>query len=140
VVKAGAKEFTYAVGFERSGRIVAEGRAPLEPEEVWTPEHLVLAGLWRCSLASLRFHAERAGIDLVADGSATGRVTRREGDGRYAFVEIECRLDVELEPAPAGDELAALLAKAERDCFIGASLTLKPSYHWRVNGVEAAAA
>ena len=136
MAEARAREFTYTVGFERSGRIVAEGRAPLEPEEAWTPEHFVLAGLWRCSLASLRFHAERAGIDLVADGSAGGRVTRREDDGRYAFVEIECRLDVELEPAPAGDELAALLASAERDCFVGASLTVKPAYRWRVNGAD----
>ena len=44
----------------------------------------------------------------------------REDDGRFAFVEIEVRLDVELTPAPA--DLEALLAKAERDCFIGASL------------------
>ena len=32
------------------------------------------------------------------------------------------------------DALAELLAKAERDCFVGASLTAKPSYRWTVNG------
>ena len=31
-------------------------------------------------------------------------------------------------------ELAALLAKAERDCFVGASLKPSPRYRWRVNG------
>ena len=31
---------------------------------------------------------------------------------------------------PPGDELAALLAKAERDCFVGASLKPSPSYRW----------
>jgi uncharacterized OsmC-like protein len=137
VPQTNAREFTYAVGFERAGGISAEGHAPLEPGEEWTPEHFVLAGLWRCSLASLRFHAERAGIDLVASGSASGRVTRRDDDGRYAFVELECRFDVELEPAPPGDELGALLAKAERDCFVGASLTVEPAYRWRVNGTPA---
>jgi len=27
-----------------------------------------------------------------------------------------------------------LVAKAERDCFVGASLTVKPEYRWLVNG------
>ena len=31
-------------------------------------------------------------------------------------------------------ELAELIAKAERDCFISASLTTKPRYRWTVNG------
>jgi hypothetical protein len=35
---------------------------------------------------------------------------------------------------PPGDELPALLSKAERDCFIGASLKPSPRYRWRVNG------
>ena len=43
-------------------------------------------------------------------------------------------LDLELDPAPPGEELAALLAKAERDCFVGASLKPSPRYNWRVNG------
>jgi len=43
-------------------------------------------------------------------------------------------LDVELEPAPPEDELRQLLAQAERDCFVGASLTVKPTYRWSVNG------
>ena len=41
--------------------------------------------------------------------------------------------------ARAGDEetLRELLSKAERDCFIGASLAVKPTYRWRVNGAAA---
>ena len=30
------------------------------------------------------------------------------------------------------EELEQLLMKAERDCFIGASLTATPTYHWHV--------
>ena len=131
-----AKEFRYAIGLDRTGRVTADGQSPLELDEAWTPEHLVLAGLVRCTLQSLRFHAAPLEIDFVADGSAAAVITRREDDGRYGFVEIDVKLDLELDPVPPGEELAALLAKAERDCFVGASLKPSPSYSWRVNGKE----
>jgi hypothetical protein len=63
-------------------------------------------------------------------------VTKRDEDGRYAFVEVDCRLEVELDPLPDEDGVAELLALAERDCFIGASLTATPRYEWRVNGQD----
>jgi hypothetical protein len=59
-------------------------------------------------------------------------VTKRETDDRYSLVETELALVVELEPEP--DALAELLALAERDCFVGSSLTVAPSYEWTVNG------
>jgi hypothetical protein len=31
---------------------------------------------------------------------------------------------------PGDAELRGLFAKAERDCFAGASLTVKPTYRW----------
>ncbi len=132
-----AREFRYAVGLDRAGRITADGRAPLDLDDAWTPEHLLLAGLARCTLQSLRFHASRAGVDFVAAASASGLVTKRSDDGRYAFVELDVEIDLELEPVPPGDELAALLVKAERDCFVGASLEPSPVYRWRVNGSPA---
>jgi uncharacterized OsmC-like protein len=131
---AQAREFRYAIGQDRAGRITADGRSPLDLDAVWTPEHLLLAGLVRCTLQSLRFHADRVGVDFVATASAAGRVTKREEDGRYAFTEIEVDIDLELEPIPPGDELAALIDKAERDCFVGASLDPPPRYHWRLEG------
>lgn len=121
------------LGFEASvgtdGRLTARGES-FQPPESWTAEHLVLAGLVRCSLTSLGYHARREGIAVTGSGDAFGTVTKRDDDGRYAFVEITCRLDVEL--TPAADDLEALLGKAERDCFIGASLTAKPTYVWNV--------
>src|SRR5687768_3925049 len=126
-----ARTFDYAVALDRAGRGHADDGSAVELPVDWKPEHLMLAGLIRCTLTSLRFHAGRAGIDdLVGSGSATGRVTKRQGDGRYAFVEIDCRLEVEVDPPPSPDELRELLGKAERDCFVGASLTFPPSYHW----------
>ena len=131
-----AKRFEYSAAVDRAGRISIEGGETLELSDAWTPEHIALAGLARCSLASLAHHAGRAGLAVTAGAAASGAVTRREDDGRYAIVEIDLRLDVELDPLPAAEELDSLLAKAERDCFISASLRAVPRFAWRVNGVE----
>lgn len=117
---------------DRAARVSADGDAELELGAEWKPEHLVLAGLVRCTLESLRFHASRVGLDFVASANATAIVTRRDSDERYAFAEIVVDFELELDPQP--DDVAELLAKAERDCFVGASLTAKPAYRWRVNG------
>jgi uncharacterized OsmC-like protein len=129
-----AKEFGYGIELDRAGRLTADGHAPLELDPAWTPEHLVLAGLVRCTLQSLRHHADRGGVDFVGTARATARVTKRADDERYAFVEIDVNLDLELEPLP--DDVRALLDKAERDCFVGASLQPPPNYDWRVNGTS----
>ncbi len=126
-----AKRFEHAVSLLRDGRFAAEGETVEVPER-WTPEHSVLAGLLDCSLTSLRYHALRYGIAVEAEGSAEGVITKREADGRYGFVQIDVRFDVALDPKPDRAQIAELLAKAERDCFVGASLTPAPAYHWNV--------
>ncbi len=131
-----AKRLEYAAGVDRAGRVSGGEGEPIALGEEWNPETLVLAGLALCSIASLRYHARRASLDLVAGAEAEGVVTRREGDGRYAFVRVECRLDVELDPPPEPEALQQLLQKAERDCFVSASLTVAPRYAWRVNGAD----
>ncbi len=132
-----AKRFDYRIALAADGTLSAEGQAPLRPEEAWTPDHLLLAALVRCTVQSLQFHATRAAISVDARADAEGTVTKRD-DGRYAFVEIRCEIDVELEPEPGADDLKELLFKAERDCFVGASLTVKPEYRWRINGTDVA--
>lgn len=131
-----AKRFEYAASVDRAGRVSAEGSPPVALGEEWPPEALVLAGLARCTLKSLGYHARRENRDAVGSAAAEGAVTRRESDGRYAFVAVRCALNVDIDPSPVGDELLALLAKAERDCFISASLTVSTDYRWRVNGGE----
>jgi organic hydroperoxide reductase OsmC/OhrA len=130
-----AKSFDYEVTIDetwdawsdRGGGVLAGA-----DEASWTPEHLLLAGLARCSLTSLRYHCVRAGVTLTARATAHGTVTRREEDGRFAFVLVTVEGDVAFEPKPDEDTIAELLMKAERDCFIGASLTVVPAYTWRV--------
>ena len=129
-----AKEFRYAISLDRAGRVTADDQAQLDLDPAWTPEHLVLAGLARCTLQSLRFHADRAGVDFVASAEASAVVTRPAPEERYAFVEIDAAFELELDPLPPPEELRELLALAERDCFVGASLRPRPRYRWRVNG------
>jgi len=128
-----ARELRFAVDLGAGGEFLDEDAVRLDVPPEWTPEHLLLAALVRCSLASFTYHAERAGLAVgEKTGSARGMVTKRESDERYAFVEADVELTVAVEPEP--DDLAALLAKAERDCFVSASLTVKPRYRWTVNG------
>jgi organic hydroperoxide reductase OsmC/OhrA len=134
-----ARVFSYEVSLDERWDVASDRggtELPGPERESWTPEHLVLAGLSRCVLTSLAFHARRAGIEVVPRATAEGIVTRREEDGRFAFVQIVVELDALLDPVPDGETCATLVAKAERDCFVGASLTTPPAYHWTINGRE----
>ena len=61
-----------------------------------------------------------------------GASTIPEGEERFRFVEIDVEIDGELDPRPEPAALAQLLARAERDCFVGSSLIAKPAYRWHV--------
>jgi len=137
-VSVRARSFSYEVSLDREWVATSSrGGTPVpNEEEAWTPEHLVLAGVSRCVLTSFRYHARRAGLEPTVSARAEGVVTRRDTDGRFAFVEIGVEIDVQLAPAPAPDLLAVLVEKGERDCFVGASLTVKPDYRWTFNGEE----
>ena len=135
-----SKRFEYATAVDPDGTMTAEGAAPLSPAPDWTPDHLVLAALARCSLGSLQHHARGAGLTFEGGASARGTVAQRAEDGRFAIVEAAVAMDVRLDPAPADDALRLLLVKAERDCFVGASLRVPPRYSWTVNGTPVAGA
>ena len=137
MTEARARVFEYRVETDRDWTARSDlGGSPLAREASWTPEHLVLAGLSQCTLTSLEFHATRAGVEVTASVATNGTVTRREEDGRFAFVEIAVAIDLTGAPRPAADVLQDLLQKAERDCFVGASLTAKPTYTWTIDGEE----
>jgi organic hydroperoxide reductase OsmC/OhrA len=110
------------------------GGDPIPADDAWWSEHLVLAGLARCTLTSLDYHAHRANLQSEGSAKAHGVVTRRESDGRYAFVDVEVELDIEISPRLDAGAVRELLEQAERDCFVGSSLTATPRYAWTVNG------
>jgi organic hydroperoxide reductase OsmC/OhrA len=124
----------YAVALDRSGGIVADGDE-LPAGAGWTPEHLLLAAVARCGVNSLTWFARKDEIEVQASATANGVIARRD-DARNAFVDIQCRLDVELTPEPEAGKLRPLLTRAERGCFIGNSLSPHPRYSWVVNGKE----
>jgi organic hydroperoxide reductase OsmC/OhrA len=126
-----AKTFEYAVELDGAGRMTIPGGGQFVPPEGWSADHLLLAALVRCSIDSFAYHARRAGHDVTASGSARGTITKTGDDNRYRFVSIEVHVDVQLEPRT--DDADDLIAKAERDCFVSATLTIKPEYTWRVS-------
>jgi organic hydroperoxide reductase OsmC/OhrA len=126
-----AKVFEYAVEVDRGGRMTFPGGAQIAPAEGWTPDHLLLAALVRCSIESFTFHARRAGHEVQASGEAHGTITKPSPEERYMFVEIAVRIDAQLTPRAERSE--ALIELAERDCFVGASLKVKPEYEWHVS-------
>ena len=128
-----AKHFEYWITHDEGGKLSADGR-PTDIDEDVGAEHLLLAALARCSLSSLAYFARQKGVEAHGSAYASGTVTRRGEDDRYAFTEIECRIEVDLEGELPDAELKPLLESAEWGCFVGASLRPAPRYKWRVNG------
>ncbi|MFL5955514.1 MAG: OsmC family protein [Gaiellaceae bacterium] len=126
-----AKILEYAVDVDRAGRMTIPGGGQFVPPEGWSADHLLLAALVRCSIDSFAYHARRAGHEVQASGDAQGTVTKHGDDGRYRFKEIDVRIQAQLTPRT--NEPDDLIAKAERDCFIGASLSVKAEYEWHVS-------
>jgi organic hydroperoxide reductase OsmC/OhrA len=129
--------FEYRVSTDSDWTSFSDRGGPGIPrEDAWTPEHLLLAALTRCTLTSLGYHAKRAAVTLTATADAHATVTRRDEDGRFAVVAVSVGFQVSFQPRPEPAALRELLARAERDCYIGASLTAKPTYVWNVDGEE----
>ena len=132
-----ARVHEFEVTVDRDGTARSALGGPAIPrDEAWWAEHLVLAGLVRCTIASLGYAARRASLEVTAEGRARGTVTKRESDGLYALVEIESSIDADVTPPPDRTAVLRLIDWAERGCFVGNSLTAKPIYRWRVNGEQ----
>jgi organic hydroperoxide reductase OsmC/OhrA len=132
-VSVRAKHFEYWINLDEGGQVTADGQ-PIVLGETINAEHLLLAGLARCSLSSLAHFAGQRDLEVHGSAYAAGTVSRREEDDRYGFTDIECRMDIRLDGDLADDELRSLLESAEWGCFVGASLDPAPSYKWRING------
>jgi organic hydroperoxide reductase OsmC/OhrA len=134
-VQIRAKHFEYWINLGDEGSLSADGE-PVPLGENVSAEHLLLAGLARCSVSSLAYFARQRKVEAKATAHAFGTVTRRDEDDRYGFTELECRMDVQLDPEPEPEALRSLLESAEWGCFVGASLKPAPTYKWRVNGTD----
>ena len=73
--------------------------------------------------------AGRLGVEVGATREASaGTVTRRDEDGRYAFVEVDVESTRRSIRRPTRRHRTEL-ATAPSGCFVGASLTAKPALH-----------
>ncbi len=128
-----AKHFEYWVTIDEAGAVSAEGH-PIPLDDDVSAEHLLLGGLARCSMSSFAYFARQKGVEARGSAVASGTVTRRAEDDRYAFVDIECTMNVQIDGELPEEDLRALARSAEWGCFVGASLNPPPRYSWRVNG------
>jgi len=89
---------------------------------LWTPEHLLVASVATCFLATFRAIAENSKLQVARlEVEAEGLLEKQEGGFRFTQVVVRPKLAI----AEAADEERAqrLLEKAERACLISRSLS-----------------
>lgn len=89
---------------------------------LWTPEHLLLAAVSTCYVATLRAVAEASkaefhGLELTVEG------TIEKQEGGFRFTRILLRPVVVIEKEAERERMGRLLEKAERVCLISRSLS-----------------
>ena len=89
---------------------------------LWTPEHLLLASVAGCFVATFRAMAERSNLEFRGiEVSAEGVVEKQEGGLR--FTKIVVRPEIAILREEDRERAARLLEKAERGCLIARSLS-----------------
>ena len=98
---------------------------------LWTPEHLLVASVATCFLATFRAIAEASRLQVVRlEVDAEGLLEREQGGYRFTQVIVRPRLTI----ADAADQERAqrLLEKAERACLVSRSLSCHVELQARV--------
>jgi len=89
---------------------------------LWTPEHLLLAAVSTCYVATLRAVAEASRFDFVSlELNLEGTIEKQEGG--FRFTRIQMRPVVTIEKAEDRERMGRMLEKAERVCLISRSLS-----------------
>ncbi|HSB74596.1 MAG TPA: OsmC family protein [Terriglobales bacterium] len=91
---------------------------------LWTPEHLLVAAVATCFLATFRAFAENSRLQVVRlEVEAEGTLEKEEGGFRFTRAVVRPRLTI----ADQADQERAgrLLEKAERACLISRSLSCR---------------
>ncbi len=88
---------------------------------LWTPEHLLLASVSTCSVATLRAVAEASKLEFVAlELAVEGSIEKQEGGFRFTRITLQPVVTIEKEEDR--ERMGRLLEKAERVCLISRSL------------------
>lgn len=88
---------------------------------LWTPEHLLLASVSTCYVATLRAVAEASRLQFSSlQITAEGTIAKQEGG--FRFTRILLRPIVTIEKEEERERVGRLLEKAERVCLVSRSL------------------
>lgn len=131
------KKFTYHAAahwtMHKRGIVEAEGDIPrtinfAAPPEfggepgLWTPEHLWLAAVSTCYVATFRAVAEASKLEVHGlEVPAEGLIEKL--DGKYQFTKVILRPSVTICREEDRDRAGKLLEKAERSCLIARSMS-----------------
>jgi len=91
-------------------------------EDVWSPEHLIVAAALTCLKTTFEAYARREQLAIHAwRGTGTGTLVKSK-DGPV-FSAIELAVEIDTEPG-AEARVEAVLATAERNCIISRALNV----------------
>ena len=89
---------------------------------LWTPEHLLLAAVSTCYVATLRAVAEASKLRLHSlELTVEGTIEKQEGG--FRFTRVFLRPAVTIAKEEERERMGRLLEKAERVCLITRSLS-----------------
>jgi peroxiredoxin-like protein len=92
-------------------------------EHTWTPEHLFVASVNSCYMATFVAIAELSKLDVVSfTSTAVGKLEKTEGQG-YRITEIVLRPKLVIRFESDAERAQRILEKAERNCLISNSIT-----------------
>lgn len=103
---------------------------------LWTPEHLLVAAVATCFVATFRAMAEISHFQIVRlEVEAEGVLEKQEGGFRFTRIVVRPHLTI----ADAADQERAqrLLEKAERACLVSRSLSSRTEMQAKVETAAA---
>lgn len=91
-------------------------------EHTWTPEHLFVAAVNSCYMATFLTIAELSKLDFVSFASnAVGKLEKSEGQG-YRITEIVLKPKLAIRFEYDAERAARIMEKAERNCLVSNSV------------------
>jgi peroxiredoxin-like protein len=88
---------------------------------IWTPEHLLVASVNSCYMATFVAMAEYSSLELVSfSSSAVGKLEKAERG--YVMTEITLRPKLVIKHEYDTERAQRLLEKAEKNCFVSNSI------------------
>lgn len=97
---------------------------PKGMKDIWTPEHLFVASVNACLMATFLAIAENSKFDFIRfDSNAVGIVSKI--DGKLVVSQITLKPNVIISTSQKEDQLIRILEMSEKACLISNSIKTK---------------